>query len=392
MKSRLILLFIVIFLATPLWMRVAWEFSPEKKLNLLIIDKTVLNANSFKHRSINWILDHEKYVKSDASFYDINKDYYGFFPKEDERYEINDFDKLNEPEVDSVAKANDLAYFADTYGILGNEWYKHLDRNDNSGSIYGGLSEKDLMMMRKLKDAGKLVIAEFNTIGFPTPSEMRKRFEELYGITWTGWMIRSIASLDTLNNPDLPRWVISSYRESNNGRWPFKSAGMLCVHESGSVVVLEVGRELNDWIPVINTSSKFQEEAGVPAQLIYPYWMDVWKSNNDSNEVVASYAMPVSVTGKAALQSNNIPVEFPAIIRRNAGFRFYYFCGDFADNPTKFRFAQLEGVARLKFLLYNAIDKTDRNRFFWEYYLPMMQYILKAEYKRSPNYEKGLIF
>ena len=109
MKSRLILLFIVVFLATPLWMRIAWEFSPEKKLNVLIVDKTVLNANSYKHRSINWILDHEKYVKADASFYNINKDYFGFFPKDDERYEIRDFDNLNEPEVDSMALANDVA-------------------------------------------------------------------------------------------------------------------------------------------------------------------------------------------------------------------------------------------------------------------------------------------
>ncbi len=392
MKSRLILLFIVVFLATPLWMRIAWEFSPEKKLNVLIVDKTVLNANSYKHRSINWILDHEKYVKADASFYNINKDYFGFFPKDDERYEIRDFDNLNEPEVDSMALANDVAYFADTYGVLGNEWYKHLDRNDNSGSIYGGLSEKDLMMMRRMREAGKLVIAEFNTIGFPTPSEMRKRFEELYGISWTGWMLRSIASLDTVNNPDLPRWIVRTYKQANSGRWPFKQAGMLCVHESGRIIILEEGKELTSWIPVINASSDFQDEMNVPGQLIYPYWMDVWTNNNDSNKIVARYSLPVTAAGKNMLTNQGIPVEFPAIIRRDNGFRFYYFCGDFADNPTKFRFAQLEGVAKLKFLLYNAIDKTDRNRFFWEFYLPMMQRILANEYKRSPNYKKGLIF
>lgn len=392
MKSRLILLFIVLFLATPLWMRIAWEFSPEKKLNILIVDKTVLNANSYKHRSINWILDHEKYVKLDGSFYDINQDYFGFFPKDDERYEIRDFDKFNEPEVDSTSVANDIAYFADTYGVLGNEWYKHLDRNDNSGSIYGGLSEKDLMMMRRMKDANKLVIAEFNTIGFPTPSEMRRQFEQLYGISWTGWMIRSIASLDTLNNPDLPRWIVRTYRQANSGRWPFTAAGILCVHESGKVLILENGRELKDWIPVINATANFQDEMGVPSQLIYPYWMDVWKNNNDSNQVVANYSIPVTAAGMNMLSSEGISAEFPAIIRRTTGSRFYYFCGDFADNPTKFRFAQLEGVSKLKFLLYNAIDKTDRNRFFWEFYLPMMQRILKDEYKRSPNYEKGLIF
>ncbi len=392
MKSRLILLFIILFLATPLWMRIGWEFSPLKKLNVLIVDKTVLDANSYKHRSINWILDHEKYTKSDGSSYDINKDYFGFFPASDEKYAIRDFDKMNEPEVDSTAAANELAYFADTYGVLGNEWYRHRDRNENSGSIYGGLSEKDLLLMSKLKDKGKLLIAEFNTIGFPTPVDMRLRFEKMFGINWTGWMIRSIASLDTVNNPDLPKWIVKTYKQDNNGRWPFTNPGILCVHESGKVLVLEEGKELKDWIPTIFTRRSFQDETGVPEKLIYPYWMDVWINKNDSNEVVANYSLPLTKSGEMLLAKNQIPLNFPAIIRRSNGFRFYYFCGDFADNPTKFRFAQLAGVTGLKFLLYNAVDRTDRNRFFWEYYLPLMDAILKDAYRRSPNYETGTIF
>jgi hypothetical protein len=106
----------VILLATPRWMRIGWEFSPKRKLHMLIVDKTVLNTNSFKHRSINWILDYEKYTKPDGSFYDINQDYFGFFPKEDEKYVINDFEKLDEPEVDSLGY--NLAYLVDTYGVL----------------------------------------------------------------------------------------------------------------------------------------------------------------------------------------------------------------------------------------------------------------------------------
>ena len=152
MKSRIILIILVVIAATPLWMRIGWEFTPSRQLDVVIIDKTVLDANSFKHRSIDWILDHEKYVKQDGSFYDINKDYYGFFPEEEENYTIRDFDMMNEPELDSLSAASDVAYFADTYGIMGNEWYKHLDRNSNAGSIYGGLSEKDLLMMNNISN------------------------------------------------------------------------------------------------------------------------------------------------------------------------------------------------------------------------------------------------
>lgn len=392
MKSRLILLVIVLFLATPLWMRIAWEFSPTKRLNVIIADKTVLDANSYKHRSINWILDHHKYVKEDGGSYDINKDYFGFFPQQDEQYTIRDFDNLNEPELDSMSKVNDLLYIADTYGILGNEWYRHRDRNENSGSIYGGLTEKDLLLIQKMDDADKLVVAEFNTVGFPTPLALRLRFEQKLGMTWTGWMIRSIASLDTVNNPDLPRWIVKTYRQANNGRWPFQKPGILCVHESGRVLVLEEGRELTSWIPELVTRRSFCDQTGVPERLIYPYWMDVWSNMNDSNEVVANYALPLTDAGKRILTEQKVPLTFPAIVRRTSGFRFYYFCGDYADNPTKFRFAQLAGVTGIKFLLYNAIDQTDRNRFFWEYYLPLMSSILRDEYRRSPRYEAGLIF
>ena len=382
MKSRLILTFIGILLATPLWMRFGWEFSSRRKLNMLIVDKTVLNTNSFKHRSINWILDYEKYTKPDGSYYDINKDYFGFFPKDDEKYELIDFEKLNEPEVDSLSKVYDLAYFADTYGVLGNEWYRHRDINDNSESIYGGLSEKDLLLMSKMKANKKPVIAEFNTIGYPTPNDVRKSFQNMWNIEWTGWMARYIGSLDTVNNPDLPKWIIRSYKKENSGQWKFKNDGMLFINFDGRVLILENGRELRDPIPLIYTDKKNQDKYGVPSSIIYPYWIDIMKNKNDTNQIISKYVIGTNPEGEALLSTNGIPKIFPAVIHRDLNYNFYYFCGDFADNPTKFRFAKLKGITGLKFLMYNAVDLTDRNRFFWEFYLPMMQTILNKSYAK----------
>lgn len=385
MKSRLILWTIVFFLATPLWMRIGWEFSPKRPLSILIMDKTVMDENSYKHRSVNWILDHEKYTKPDGNFYDINKDYYGFFPGQNEKYTIRDLEKMNDPEVDSVSKVYDIAYFTDTYGILGNEWYKHRDIHDRSQSIYGGLSEKDLLLMRKMKEHKKPVLAEFNSIGYPTPLHVRKEFESHFAIEWTGWMARYITSLDTVNNPDLPAWIVRNYKKENGGIWRFKKAGMLFVHEDGRVIVLEEGSELEDAIPVIITEKKYQAEYEIPAVLIYPYWTDIMVNKSDSNEIVSRYKIGTTPSGEELLAKNNIPKIYPAIIRRKGDFSFHYFCGDFADNPTKFRFAKLDGISALKFLMYNAVDKTDRNRFFWEFYLPMMQNILKTTYENKKS-------
>lgn len=382
MKSNHILLIMLFLLATPLWMRVAWEFTPEKRLNLLIVDKTVINKNSIKHRSVNWILDHEKYTGSFGGFYNINRDYFGFFPGENEKYTVRDFERYDDSELDSISSIYDLAYFTDTYGILGNDWYRHRDIYEHSASIYGGLSEKDLSLMMKFKRKNKPIIAEYNTIGYPTPHDVRMRFQDTFQVEWTGWVARYIASLDTLHNPDLPKWIVREYRKQFKRGWYFKRDGIIFFNEDGRVIILENGRHLNNPLPEIITNKKAQLRFHLPQQMIYPFWIDIIANKNDSNEVLAQYSLGTTKEGTQLLKENNIPTKFPAIIYREKPYMFYYFCGDFADNPTKFRFAKLEGITALKFLMYNAVDKTDRNRFFWEYYMPMIQQILNEAYQR----------
>lgn len=163
---------------------------------------------------------------------------------------------------------------------------------------------------------------------------------------------------------------------------------MLFVHESGTVVVLELGKDLNEAIPSIVTDQQNQSRFGVPSTMIYPYWMDIWQNKTDSNSVQANYLINTTTAGMQILNSFKIPKIFPAIIEHRGDYRFFYFCGDFADNPTKFRFAKLSGITGLKFLMYNVQDQTDRNRFFWEFYLPLMQNILGDYYKELPMVRK----
>jgi hypothetical protein len=382
MKSRTILLILVFFLATPLWMRLSWEILPARSLNLAIIDKTVVNTNSNEHRSVNWILDYEKYTRSDGSLYDISKDYYGFFPGDHERYTIHDFEKMDDGDLDSLTSVFDLVYFTDTYGVLGNEWYRHRDRNESSISIYGGLSEKDMLFLKMMKEKKKPIVTEFNTIAYPTTHDVRTDFENTFGIKWTGWMARYIASLDTVDNPDLPKSIVRKYKSEHGGAWNFTNEGMLFIHEDGRILVLEKGRGLNDAIPKIYTDKKFQSRFSLPLKIIYPYLIDIISNRDSSNQIVSSYYIETTSEGEKILSANGIPKSFPCIIHREKDYSFYYFCGDFADNPTKFRFAKLFGIRTLKFLMYNAIDVTDRNRFFWEYYLPLMQTIFKEAYNQ----------
>lgn len=376
MKSRIILGVIVFFLLTPLWMRIVWQFQPRKNLNIVIVDKTVLNENASKHRSINWILDHEKIAKRDNSFYDISKDYYGFFPGENENFNTVDFDNLNDDEIDSITTANDFLYYCDTYGVWSSEWYTHRRSQGRGLNVYGGLSEKDVLIMLKFKAQKKTIVAEFNILGVPTTNDVRQRFENLFGIHWEGWIARHITSLDTTDNPDLPRWIVQSYMDQNGGKWNFKKEGMLFVHEDGRVFAMEADVELENAIPTLKTLPASAKQYNVPEELIYPYWIEVVQLLDSANSIEATFNLHPSPAGEELLKKNNVPKSFPAVISHKGNYTFYYFAGDFADNPTKFRFSKLWGVTPLKFLMYNVKDNTDRNRFFWEYYLPLMQSIL----------------
>lgn len=383
MKSKYILRVFVVLLLTPLWMRIIWQFIPTRQVSVIIIDKTVKDDTHAKHRSLNWILNLRKYVKRDGSSYEIDKDYFGFFPGEDEQYLIKDFDNMSDAEVDSIAGENDMCYFTDTYGVWSDEWYRRKSRLEKSINIYGGLSEKDVLLMLKMKAQKKLVIAEFNILGVPTPTTVKNRFEELFGLKSSGWIGRYITTLDTTNNPDLPQWIVSAYKQQNNGDWKFRKEGMILVNDTGKVIILEAEAELSEAIPDLYTNASSAKRYNLPEQIIYPYWMEIVSTYSPESKVISEFTINTNNAGDAILKANNIPKRFPAIISHDAEYRFYYFAGDFADNPTKFRFSKLWGMRPLRFLMYNAIDKTDRNRFFWEFYQPLMEKILEEQHEKN---------
>ncbi len=88
------------------------------------------------------------------------------------------------------------------------------------------MSKEDIGLLQRMKDKHKLIITEFNTIGSPTPPEIRRQFEEMFAIRWSGWIGRYFENLDTTVNKELPRWLINNYLSQHNHRWPFKKDGV----------------------------------------------------------------------------------------------------------------------------------------------------------------------
>ena len=71
-------------------------FLSEKFLNVLILDKTVLNKECNEHRSFNWLLTHEKYFRMDGEPYAVSQNYLGFFPLENYRFFVRDLKDKSE--------------------------------------------------------------------------------------------------------------------------------------------------------------------------------------------------------------------------------------------------------------------------------------------------------
>ena len=389
-KKFILGILILIVISLPVVSIVIWYISPTYPINIMIVDKTVVSPEANEHKSFNWVLKHHKYVKPDYSYYELD-DYLGFFPLDSEKFYINDLDLFKDEQLDSIADTLDMIYFTDTYGVYYNEWYRHKNLTEHSEIIYGRTSKNDYQLMEKMHERQKLVLTEFNTIASPTNVGVRKKVENEFGVKWSGWVGRYMYSLDTTKNLELPHWVVKLYKEQYNNTWPFKESGIIFVHESERIVIIEKGVDLDHEVPIINTDKYYQEFFDLPEYMRYPFWFDISFIEYD-DMVISYYKIHANDRGDSILECNNIPSEFPAVLVDHIINRFFYFAGDFADNPIPFTAVYSRGIENTDFFFYDNKDYSDRKKFFWRYYRPLIQKIMSdyyavLEYERKANFE-----
>lgn len=372
---RFIQILVILIFTSPLIMLAWWYFTPKTELALTVLDKTVLNEEYEEHLSLYWLLNHKKYAHpATGKRFDPAKDYFGFFPKKLQKYDVKGLSQLTEPQLDSIVTNSSHLYFTDTYGIYSLEWYKSDHTGERSKLIYGGLSKNDLYTLKAAKAAGKTIITEFNCIGSPTAYKERKEFEQLFGLEWSGWIGRFVDNLDTLENLELPGWLKRGYVEQH-GHWPFEKAGIVLVDQSDRIEILEHGSELFFPVPVIHTRPSIQQRIVLPDTMPYPFWFDVMKTK--SVQVESDYKLSTTPKGDSLLQELGLSSTFPAILSHDSSdYRFYYFAGDFADNPIQFKRSYFRGIRFFREFFYDPTEPTDRHYFFWEYYLPLIEYLL----------------
>ncbi|WP_419213455.1 hypothetical protein ACNR9Q_04690 [Maribacter sp. X9] len=380
MKRKVTGIVLLLILLTPVFMWMGWVLTPKKKLVIALVDKTVLTAQGQEHISLNWILNHNRYTKTQDKSYKIERDYFGFFPLEDEKYLLKGLERFSSEKLNLLSADADLAYVTDTYGIYTNEWFKKGDINNRSSMLYGGLSYEDLVFLKAMKERHKLILTEFNTIGSPTMVENRKTFEHMFGLHWTGWTARYFDNLDSTTNLDLPQWLVDNYKKANNGAWPFTKPGVAFVNEKEQVVILEEGTHLKNALPYINTTPQAQQKWHLPDTIKYPFWFDVIIPDLKINQVNATFKLNLLPKGEEELAKYSIPQNIPAITSHlEDDYKFFYFSGDFSDNPVGTKTSYFKGIHFFKSLFYDERNPLERNSFFWNFYRPLISQILEDE-------------
>lgn len=378
-KKILILIIAVgIILLTLIGSWLFWYIKPAKPLNIYILDKTVPTTDRTEHKSLVWLLNHNKFTLPDGSLYNVNKDYYGFFPLDTKSQEF-DFKSLRIHDVKDAALDYDAVYYADTYGVYYNEWYKNQASDaDISQKVYGGLNQNDYLLLKEMKELNKLIITEFNLYNAPTSGLIREKAEDMFGINWSGWTGKYFPSLDTSSNSYFPEWIVKLYMEQNNHQWPFKNSGIVLVHKFGTIAVLEHETHLSEKIPFIVSKPETVEKYGVPEKVYYPNWFDITYTG-DRNDVLASFNLMVNAKGDSLLRSYNIRPVFPAVIEHDGDYRFYYFGGNFAANAVNNKTAYFEGYHDLMATLTRENYKSTK-KFYRKFYLPLTSEIFEDYY------------
>ncbi len=350
----------------------AWYLIPAKPLAALIVDKTVPDDSDREHTGLMWTLNHLRYVRPDGQPWSYQADYAGFVPLPGKRYAIR-------PLPESM-RGYALIYLADTYGVYVDDFEQLNLAGTHSRKIYGGLSGAEVASIRQGVAAGAALIGEFNSFASPTEGSARAGLEELFGVTWTGWIGRRFDDLTA--NVEVPIWAVTDYARQYGQPWPFAGPGFLFVHESGRLLVLAEGPDASSDAASLVFAPGRARAYHTADRVPYHYWFDIVVPHAGT-AVEAHYDLALTYRGQKLLATAGIPARFPAILRREGPVApIFYFAGDFADNRFVPAWTRYRGAAATARWMPPAFQSVT-NLFYWRVYFPLMETILTGV-RRAP--------
>lgn len=381
-SGYLILTLMIMVTLIPVWSYLAWYFYESKQINILTLDKTVPFEKRDEHISWFWVLNHYKYFKPDGTSFHEEMDYKGFFPDKADTFtfEVKDLVELNNDSLSALSDSLDIYYIADTYGVYEHEWNEVKTRPAFSKKVYGGAAMNDYLLAKEMLERDKLVIAESNILASPTSSRVRRKFQQLFNVEWSGWVGKYYVSLDTLASNEIPMWVTELYHQQYRKDWSFEAGGIVLVNSDSRIVILDEEKDLVENIPLIKTDRANTDRYGITENVHYPFWFEItFPDSKDSVDVISWFQIESTKSGDSLLHSHAIPSRFPAVMKGRYK-NFVYMTGDFADNKVKLTNSHFMGVTYLKHFFFLLDEESQREEFFWEFYVPLMRYVLEENY------------
>ncbi len=378
MKKPLLIVIIIlaVIIALPLISFLSWTFQTKKPMGIIIVDKTVPNFDRVKHKSFNWIITNDRFVKKEKkTSYSVVKDYWGFVPKHPARDKKFEKKILHMQDAITFAQTNDAVYYTDTYGVFFNDWYQGINKSRRSRKLFGAGDGVDNNLLRNFKDKNRLIVAEYNTFDYPTDDLNAAYIQDKLGIKFPGkWTGKYFSSLDT-NTVDFPIWMTAMYRKQYKKPWTFTKPGIVILRDR-AIIVLEEGTNLKDPVLHIISDSSYCAKWNLPKSVAFDQWFDI--IDPQRNNVISKFRIETTNFGDSLLDNYGLDNEFPAVVQDSTQ-RTYYFSGDFCYLDIPSWTSRFKGVDKLHFLLYSK-KPDDTRRFFWLYYKPLIEGIFTDYY------------
>ena len=376
MKRRHVLAIIIILITAYI---LAWHIKPVTEMSMLVVDKTVPEADYREHRAIFWIAEHRRFVGRDGNFLKADRDYLGFHPESGLK-EILTADDLQDVE---------LLYLADTYGIYdyeeGLEVYEEnlpFEHQDIE-LLYGGFSLAEAEAIERFaQDKKAVIIGEHNIFGYPTykDPEAAAILQELFAVKYDGWLARYYGDLE-----ETAFWMKELYSRIYGRAWDLEGAGMVFIREDVTglgwytdMVIIERSQFNAPW-PVVRCIEHYMMQ-GAAKEVPYLYWVEILEVDlqQEGLEVPAYYELPLGEEAREALRARGLEDRFPAVVYYSppGEAKRIYFAGDFADQLPALLPPNLTGSAAIQRFFSYIPGLPVEYRFYFQWYEPVLHNIM----------------
>ena len=370
--TKVLLIILAVLIVLPFAGRIIWALQKSKKMEIMIVNKTVPRNSHNEVKSLTWVLNYNKILKTDNTHYRYEKDYYGYHPDAPaEEWKIRSFRLADLPAIEEKYK---VLVYLDNEGVPLRE-----DSAEFPANHYGGFNQNDYLLLRQMWNANKLIIAEYDFFSGPTEELVRYNTEQMLDIHCLGWrgcFFRNLDAGKIIRNLDA-RWI-DRYKEYYGKNWDFMGSGFVLINtRQNRIVVLPAKEFMDSNHPDVVTPDAYARPMNLPARAAFNGWFAIVYPGH--NEVISTIDMNLNDAGREIMMKNGLECTCPAVIK-SADHQFYYLAGDFSKDNVSLMWSRIRIVGNAVREIGSRMNEKP-NAFFQSYYVPFMSAVLAENYE-----------